>query len=183
MAKQCETFDHTADVGLLARADTPAELFEALAEGLADYICPRDTVRPREIRTLSVEAEDIEALAVDFLAAVLNVIQADRFMVAAVRVVECGGVNCPGIDPLSLEGRGWPEGPGEGDASRTESPSPCPLPSREREAHSKVTAELSGEPFDPARHEIHTEVKAVTYHLLKVAQEGGLWTGRIVLDL
>ena len=34
MSKTCTTFDHTADVGLAARADTLAELFEALAEGL-----------------------------------------------------------------------------------------------------------------------------------------------------
>jgi hypothetical protein len=33
---------------------------------------------------------------------------------------------------LSLDGRGWPEGPGEGEASWADSPSPCPLPSRER---------------------------------------------------
>ena len=30
MGKHCETFDHTADVGLSARADTLGELFEAL---------------------------------------------------------------------------------------------------------------------------------------------------------
>lgn len=139
MGKRCETFDHTADVGLLATADTAAEVFEALAEGLAEYICPRQCVAARGERLLEVKAEDIEALAVDFLCRVLDAIQADRFMVARVLV--------------------------------------------ERLTPNEVRARLGGEEYDPARHEIRTEVKAVTYHLLKVAQEQGRWVGRVVLDL
>ncbi len=46
-----------------------------------------------------------------------------------------------------------------------------------------LTAELHGETYDPTRHEIRTEVKAVTYHQLKVADEGGRWVGRVILDL
>ena len=90
-------------------------------------------------REVTVSAEDAEALAVDFLSAVLNVIQADRFMLARVRI------------------------------------------SNADEHH--VAATLIGEPYDPRRHEIDTEVKAVTYHLLSVKQEAGRWNGRVVLDL
>ena len=54
MAKHCETFDHTADLGLQARADTLGELFEALAEGLADEICPRRQVRAAAVRAIAV---------------------------------------------------------------------------------------------------------------------------------
>ena len=139
MAKRCETFDHTADVGLAARADTLAELYEALAEGLAETICPRARARPRQSVEIAVEAEDREALAVDFLSEVLNAIQLDRFMVHECRAA--------GAD----------------------------------ETH--VRAELIGEPFDPARHEISTEVKAVTYHGLSVAREGDSWIGTLILDL
>ena len=46
-----------------------------------------------------------------------------------------------------------------------------------------LTAELAGETYDPSRHEIRTEVKAVTYHQLKIALEGGKWVGRVILDL
>ena len=62
MAKHCETFDHTADVGLAARADSPAELFEALAEGLAEFLCPRNTVHPTGSRAIERQAEDIDAV-------------------------------------------------------------------------------------------------------------------------
>ena len=139
MVRQCETFDHTADVGLTARADTLGELFQALAEGLADVVCPRAEVRPQAETIIALEAEDIEALAVDFLWKVMDAIQADHQMVAAVEIRK--------ID----------------------------------ETH--VTAALMCEDYDPARHEILTEIKAVTYHELKIAREGNDWTGRVILDL
>jgi len=139
MAKHCETFDHTADVGLAARADTLGELFEALAEGLADVICPREHVSAADSRTLTVAAEDVEALAVDFLSGLLSVVQTERFLVARASV--------------------------------------------QRADETAVEAKVSGEPYDPARHELATEVKAVTYHQLKVAREGDQWVGRVILDL
>ena len=139
MAGHCETFEHTADVGLQAHADTPEELMAALAEGLADFICPRDTVRDEQQQLVRVEAEDRDALTVDFLWKVMSAIQYDRFAVARVEV--------------------------------------------KRAEESVVEAELHGEPLDLDRHEIAAEVKAVTYHQLKVAQEGDHWTARVILDL
>jgi SHS2 domain-containing protein len=137
--KQWWTFEHTADMGLEARADTLRELFEALGEGLAEVICPREQVAAGQTRRLELAAEDLEALAVDFLSAVLNVIQAQRFMVCGVSVAQA--------------------------------------------SQGSVKAELSGEPFDPAGHEILREVKAITYHQLKIAPEGDHWTGRVILDV
>lgn len=142
MAKTCTTFDHPADVGLLARGDSVSEVFEALAEGLAGFICTKEQVQVRESRQLSAEAEDIEALVVDFLSAVLRLIQTDHFMVAAAEA--------------TLE---------------------------ETDRKHAIQARLVGEPYDPTRHEIHTEVKAITYHMLQVKQDGQQWTGRVILDL
>ena len=139
MAKHCETFDHTADVGLAATADSLAELFEALGEGLAEVICPIAQVTPAQTRTVSVQAEDVEALAVDFLTRIVVTIESDLFALAEVAVR---------------------------DISET-----------------RVEADLKGEPYDPSRHEFHTEVKAVTYHQLAVACEDGKWSGRVILDI
>ena len=143
MAGHCETFDHTADVGLSAWGDSPAELLAALAGGLADVICDRSQVRTAAVRTLRVEAQDIEALAVDFLSELLYIFAVDRFLPAEASVT----VQDPGENGIAL------------------------------------TAELAGETYDPSRHEIKTEVKAVTYHQLKVAPESGRWVGRVILDL
>jgi SHS2 domain-containing protein len=147
MAKQCEPFEHTADVGLAARADTPGELFEAMAEGLAELICRRSAVRPARSRTISVQAEDIEALAVDYLSAILSAIQEDRFLVAAVEAEVFFSTPSGEAGPAS------------------------------------VRATLRGETYDPSRHEILIEVKAVTYHRLQVARRETEWQGRVILDL
>jgi len=46
-----------------------------------------------------------------------------------------------------------------------------------------LTAAAIGERFDPARHMIERQVKAVTYHHLLVAEDRDGWTARVVLDL
>ena len=139
MAGHCETFDHTADVGLTARADSPAELLDALAECMCDLVCPRKNVSSDNKRTIAVQAPDFEALTVDFLEAVLGAIQTDRFAVASVTVTNV--------------------------------------------TQTSAGAELSGTALDPQRHEILTEIKAVTYHELEVVRHGGQWTARVILDL
>ena len=139
MAKRYWTFDHTADIGLGAEADSLGELMEALGEGLAESICPRGSVARRQNRSIAVAAEDVEALAVDFLSEIMIAIQTDGFVVAGVQV--------------------------------------------SRATQNSICADLAGEPYDPARHEIVTEVKAVTYHQLRIASDAGQWTGRVILDI
>jgi len=51
-----------------------------------------------------------------------------------------------------------------------------------------VEAELRGEPFDPGRHRIRAEIKAVTWHrasLERVARGpgGDRWEGRVIFDV
>ncbi len=40
-----------------------------------------------------------------------------------------------------------------------------------------------GEPIDPKRHPIYTEVKAITYHGLILQHQNGQWYARIIFDL
>ena len=47
-----------------------------------------------------------------------------------------------------------------------------------------LTATVWGEPFDPDRHEVWTELKAITYHDLSIAcSPEGQWTARVVFDV
>jgi len=46
-----------------------------------------------------------------------------------------------------------------------------------------MKARVRGEPFDPERHPVQREVKAVTYHQLKVERNDGHWTARVYVDL
>ena len=139
MSKHCTTFEHTADLGLEARADTLAELFEALGEGLAGQVCPPAAVAGREHRSFDVRAESREDLLHDFLGELLGLFDLEKFLVREVKV--------------------------------------------ERIGEGAVRAVAAGETYDPDRHELRAEIKAVTYHDLTVAREGDQWTGRVVLDI
>jgi SHS2 domain-containing protein len=48
---------------------------------------------------------------------------------------------------------------------------------------SSLFAAARGEAFDPARHHVAHEVKAVTYHDLKVLRDGDGWLAEVILDI
>ncbi len=46
-----------------------------------------------------------------------------------------------------------------------------------------LTATARGEPIDPNRHEIDDEVKAITWHALKVEQHAEGWLAEVIVDV
>ena len=48
---------------------------------------------------------------------------------------------------------------------------------------SGITAVCCGEPIDPTRHELDHEVKAITYHELKVENTGHEWLAEVIVDI
>lgn len=46
-----------------------------------------------------------------------------------------------------------------------------------------LTAKLGGEKLDPKRHELRTDVKAVTKHMFGIKQENGTYKAIVVLDV
>ena len=46
-----------------------------------------------------------------------------------------------------------------------------------------LDAEVRGEPLDPQRHQLEHEIKAVTYHGLRVEQETDGWLAEVILDI
>jgi SHS2 domain-containing protein len=89
MAGEWTTFEHTADIGLRARADSLAELLAAMGDGLARQVC-ESGVRPAEVRRVEVAADDPPDLLHDFLAEVLGLFERERFLAAEVNVVRAG---------------------------------------------------------------------------------------------
>ena len=47
----------------------------------------------------------------------------------------------------------------------------------------RIVAEAIGEPIDPARHALRTEVKAATYHRLSIRETVGGWEATVLFDL
>lgn len=46
----------------------------------------------------------------------------------------------------------------------------------------RLVADVRGEPADPARHHFRLDVKAATYHQLRVAEDDG-WTAHVIFDV
>ena len=46
-----------------------------------------------------------------------------------------------------------------------------------------LTGSAWGEPLDRARHELQHEVKAITYHGLKVERSNGGWLAEVIVDI
>jgi len=47
----------------------------------------------------------------------------------------------------------------------------------------QLTASVTGELFDAARHPTRVLVKSATYHALAITQDDGTWHARIVFDI
>lgn len=47
----------------------------------------------------------------------------------------------------------------------------------------KIVARISGEDFDPERHERRLLVKAATYHQLSMEKEEGRWVANVIFDI
>lgn len=46
-----------------------------------------------------------------------------------------------------------------------------------------LEAQVSGEPFNPAKHRINVEIKAVTYHQAAVKNTPDGWMGKVIFDV
>jgi len=47
----------------------------------------------------------------------------------------------------------------------------------------RMSARVSGEDFDPERHEKRLLIKAATYHRLSIEEEEGQWVAEIIFDI
>ena len=98
-------FDHTADIGIRARGETLAELFEQFARGLTALIAENSHLEPREARAIQLSASDAESLLLVWLQELLFWFSTDRFLPAQYALDE--------VSPTSLRGevRGEPFDP------------------------------------------------------------------------
>jgi len=50
-------------------------------------------------------------------------------------------------------------------------------------AKTRLTATVHGEPIDTTRHELDAEIKAITYHGLKLVPDDGGWLAEVIVDI
>jgi SHS2 domain-containing protein len=134
-----ETFEHTADVGLRARAADLHTLFEEAARALFSVMSgDLDAVTPREEVAISLEPDEPDALLRSWLAELLYAFHVHKLLFADFSVT---------IGETGLRGT------------------------------------ARGEPLDPERHKADVEVKAVTWHGLKVERTADGWLAEVIVDI
>jgi len=134
-----ETFEHTADIGLRARAADLDGLFAEAAKAFFSVIVENpDAVRPVEQLTFRVEADERDDLMYDWLAELLYLFDTRHLLLCEFDVQV-----------------------GEGSLAAT----------------------VGGEPIDSDRHRLDMEVKAITYHELKVEPSPEGWLAEVIVDL
>jgi SHS2 domain-containing protein len=134
-----ETFEHTADLGLRARAADLDTLFTEAAHALFSAIVEDSaTVRPQQAVTIELTGDDREFLLFDWLKALLYHFDARHLVFGRfeVKVRDDG-----------------------------------------------LTATAWGEPLDRSRHLLDREVKAITYHGLRVAKVADGWEAEVIVDI
>jgi len=51
------------------------------------------------------------------------------------------------------------------------------------QGETRLRADVGGERLDPEKHQARCEVKAATFHGLRLLHEGGVWRGRVIFDV
>ncbi|MCS7304609.1 MAG: archease [Thermoguttaceae bacterium] len=158
-----ETFDHTADLGLRIQAETLERLFEEAAEALSSVLVVNwEQVRPVLQKSVRLEASNWEDLLHDWLSELLVLFALQKLVGRRFEVR---------FDHQNLPVGGPPEAMG-----RMRGPT-IQLPQEVLEAT------IWGDMLDPARYQPGPEVKAVTYHGLRLEKQPTGWLAEVILDL
>jgi len=88
--KPYNTFDHTADLGLVIRGASEEDLFANAAYAVFDIITDLGRVEPRETRRILVEGDTPEDLLINFLREVLYLYNGERWLLKEMRVTRIG---------------------------------------------------------------------------------------------
>jgi len=123
--KTYELIDHTADIGVKAYGKTLSEAFQNAAKGMFDIITDSSEIESVGQYNISLDAQDLEQLLVDFLSELLYLHSANNLVF--------------GFFKVDLNDK-----------------------------KNSLNATIFGEKLDVSKHKIGSEIKAVTYHMLKV---------------
>jgi len=147
--------DISGDIGLRAFGKSLKEAFINAASGMYSLITNLDMVKEEKPLHISVESDSIEGLLVSWLNELIFHFDAYGFIGKGITIGEF-------TPSLTLPPRG--EGLGGGEI--------CSL-----------KASLSGEDFDPERHERKLLVKAATYHMLRIERTDDVWEIDVIFDI
>lgn len=156
-----ETFEHTADLGLRIRAPSLDQLFTEAAEALfCATVENLDAVKPIQRIEVHLQGDDLALLLFDWLNELLYRFDTEHLVFGKFEAeVSSAMSRSPDCDKVSGK---------IGSVGK-----PC---------HNLV-ASAWGESLDSSRHLFGHEVKAITYHGLRVENEGNGWLAEVIVDI
>ena len=153
--KNFEVLDISGDVGLKAFGKNLKDTFVNVAIGMYSLITNLEEIRGQKLIDVSVQGDSMEGLLVSWLNELVFYFDAYGFIGKEIVMNEF----TPSLASLPSEGR---ECGGVG----------C-----------RLKATVSGEEFDPDRHESKLLIKAATYHRLKVEKTNAEWEINVIFDI
>jgi len=88
--KPYQTFDHTADLGLVIRGASEEDLFANAAFAVFDIITDLGRVESRDKRRIVVEGDSPEDLLINFIREILYLYNGERWLLKELRVTKLG---------------------------------------------------------------------------------------------
>lgn len=152
--KKFEVIDISGDVGLKAFGESLKETFINAAIGMFSLITDLKDVEEKKEIYVSVESDTVEGLLVSWLNELIFFFDTYGFFGKKVTITEFNTYQpIVGVEQ--------------------------PVSQQEY----KLRAFVSGEDFDPQRHESKLLIKAATYHMLKVEKKNGGWEINVIFDI
>lgn len=160
-----EVFEHTADLGLRVQAQQLDDLFAEAGRALFSVIVENlHEVQPRQSYPVQLQENTLEYLFFDWLDTLLYLFDAKKLLLREFEV-----------QVMQSAQDASETGPGGREPGLTNPHSPAGM--------WKLTATVRGEPLDRTRHQLDHEVKAITYHGLKVERTADGWLAEVIVDI
>lgn len=151
--KRFEIIDVSGDAGIMAYGKSIEGLFENAAVGMYTLMTNPDSIQEKRSIDVAVEKDSLEGLLVAWLNELIFRFEVDGFV--GKRIVVTASTSTQGNTSCG---------------SNADEPF-------------AMRASLSGEDFDPSRHEGKLLLKAATYHNLRIEKKSNIWSSRIIFDV
>ncbi len=152
-----KVLDISGDVGISAFGESINEAFINASIGMYSLITNPDAIKWKKTIDVTVESHSLDGLLVSWLNELIFHFDAYGFIGKKITITEL-------TPSLPFEGKGG--------ADQTAGLAAC-----------KIKASVSGEDFDPERHERRLLIKAATYHTLRIEEAGDMWEIDVVFDI
>ncbi len=169
LKKDYEYFDVTADIGFYAYGSSLEEAYENAGSAMFNVITDLEKVKPAVSREIEIVSEDLVSLLYDYLEELLFLQDVDFLFLSKfdVKIEKLDDSQKKSLDENLPDGEALSINPDEESSL----------------SNYKLIATLYGEEINWDVHEHRSEVKAVTYHLMDVKKENGVYILRAILDL